>query len=227
MARARHGSRQPSSARSSRGRGGKRHSHPMTQVRQAGSSGNASTLCREKMSVLAASRGHAGTICGHVCPNSLSELEALRHKSDAGNNMPKDVGEVETPAQALWQGGWLPPGRKVGWGGELRWHTRRTSAQRENRPSHRPPNRPACHSGQHADPCMLLMDSADSPKPRPAVSTGPRASSRGKCRMLPPAIDLAKCAPPPLCLPQHSLRASAYEIAWGAPRGEANPPASS
>jgi hypothetical protein len=75
-------------------------------------------------------------------PRSEFQTQTLPHRPNDGNNMPKDVGEVETQVQCLSHGGWLPPGRKVGWGGELRWLAQRTGAQRQNGPSHGPSNTP-------------------------------------------------------------------------------------
>jgi hypothetical protein len=53
----------------------------------------------------------------HVIGSPGSEFETLPHCSNYGHNIPKD-GEVETRVQRLSQGGWGPPGRKVGWGGD-------------------------------------------------------------------------------------------------------------
>jgi hypothetical protein len=57
---------------------------------------------------------------------------------------------------------------------------------------------------------MLLMDNAESPKPRPATATEYSRQQWGHRRSLSPDIDLAKCAPLLLSLTHHSLSHFAF-----------------
>jgi hypothetical protein len=168
MARGRHGSRQASSALSSRAGVEQDSPHPISQVRHAGSSGNASILCREKMRCPRRKRRPRRehmrlrlptqeadmriTPRPHVIQTPGGEFETLRHRSIEGNNMPKDVGEVETQVQRLGQGRHPRAERWDGAGSFVGSPNERTSAQRENGPSHGPSNSPAGHCGQPADP---------------------------------------------------------------------------